>query len=240
MKKPASSRGEEETMSIFDSIFATTGSVGPQEFLISMVSALVAGMILSGLYIIRNRHTDSYAITVACIPPIVAVVIMAVSGNIGAGIAVAGAFSLVRFRSAPGSAKEMAVIFLSMASGLLCGMGYIAYALIFAVFVGLVFFILTTFNYGGGGKNRADRIVKVTVPEDMDYGSEIEPVLDDYTSSYELVSVKSVNMGSMLKLKYKATMNDLSKQKEFIDKVRVRNRNLEVAVLREETDTKGL
>jgi uncharacterized membrane protein YhiD involved in acid resistance len=227
-------------MSIFDSIFATTDSVGPQEFLICMVSALAAGMILSGLYIIRNRHTDSYAVTVACIPPIVAAVIMAVSGSIGAGIAVAGAFSLVRFRSAPGSAKEMAVIFLSMASGLLCGMGYIAYAVIFAVFVGMVFFVLTTLNYGGGGKNKADRIVKITVPEDLDYSTEIESVMGDYTSSYELISVKSVNMGSMLKLKYRATMNDLSKQKEFIDKVRVRNRNLEVAVLREETDTRGL
>ena len=237
---PVTDRGEEKKMSIFESIFDATGSVGPQEFLISMVSALAAGLILSGLYIVRNRHTDSYAVTVACLPPIVAAVIMAVSGNIGAGIAVAGAFSLVRFRSAPGSAKEIAVLFLAMASGLLCGMGYIAYALLFAASIGAVFYILTTLNYGGGGRNAADRVVKVSIHEDLDYNSEIESVLGDYTSSYELMKIKSANMGSMFKLTYKVTMNDVSKQKEMIDRLRVRNGNLEVAVLREDIDDKGL
>ena len=146
-------------MSIFDSIIETAGSVGPQEFVICVASALAAGLILSGLYIFRNRHSGSFAVTVVCLPAIVSAIIMAVSGNIGAGIAVAGAFSLVRFRSAPGSAKEIAVLFLAMASGLLCGMGYIAYALLFAVSVGVVFFALTAFNFGGTGRNAADRIV---------------------------------------------------------------------------------
>jgi hypothetical protein len=227
-------------MSIFDSIFAAAGSFGPKEFLISTVAALAAGLILSGLYIFRNRHTDSYAVAVVCLPAIVSAVIMAVSGNIGAGIAVAGAFSLVRFRSAPGSAKEMAVLFLAMASGLLCGMGYVAYALLLATSVGVVIFVLTTFDYGGGRRNEADRIVRITIPEDLDYNSEIESVLGEYASSYELASVRSVNMGSMFKLTYKATLNDVSKQKELIDKVRVRNGNLEVAVLREETEERGL
>lgn len=197
-------------------------------------------MLLSGLYIVRNRHTDSYAVTVACLPAIVAVVIMAVAGNIGAGIAVAGAFSLVRFRSAPGSAKEIAVLFLAMASGLLCGMGYITYALLFAGAVGTVFFVLTTLNYGGDRRNAADRIIRITIPEDLDYNSEIESVLDEYAASYELTSVRSVNMGSMFRLTYRATIRDLSRQKELIDRIRVRNGNLEVAVLREETDSNGL
>ena len=227
-------------MSIFDSIFEAADSVGPEGFLLSVVTALTTGMILSGLYIFRNRHTDSYAVAVAVLPPIVAAVIMAVSGDIGAGIAVAGAFSLVRFRSAPGSAKEMAVLFLAMASGLLCGMGLVAYALLFAVFVGLILFGLTSANYGGSKKNEADRIVRITIPEDLDYNSEIESVLDEYTSKYELTAVRSANMGSMFKLTYKATLNDVSKQKEMIDKVRVRNGNLEVAILREETEAHGL
>lgn len=134
-------------MSIFDSIIETAGTLGPQEFLISIGSALVAGLLLSGLYIFRNRHSGSFAVTVVCLPAIVSAIIMAVSGNIGAGIAVAGAFSLVRFRSAPGSAKEIAVLFVAMAAGLLCGMGYIAYALLFTVIVGVVFFALTTFDF---------------------------------------------------------------------------------------------
>lgn len=233
-------RGEEDTMSIFDSIFEAADSVGPEGFLLSVVTALASGMILSGLYIFRNRHTDSYAVAVAVLPPIVAAVIMAVSGDIGAGIAVAGAFSLVRFRSAPGSAKEMAVLFLAMASGLLCGMGLVTYALLFSVLVGLIIFALTSVNYGGTKKNEADRIVRITIPEDLDYNSEIESVLDEYTSRYELTSVRSVNMGSMFKLTYKATLSDVSRQKEMIDKVRVRNGNLEVAVLREEAEAHGL
>lgn len=227
-------------MSIFDSIIETAGTLGPQEFLISMGSALVAGLLLSGLYIFRNRHSGSFAVTVVCLPAIVSAIIMAVSGNIGAGIAVAGAFSLVRFRSAPGSAKEIAVLFVAMAAGLLCGMGYVAYALLFTAIVGVVFFALTTFDFGGAKRNNAERVLKIMVPEDMDYSTEIEPVIRDYTSAYELTSVRSVNMGSMFKLKYKVTMNDLSQQKEFIDKVRVRNGNLEVAVLLEETEHQGL
>ena len=227
-------------MSIFDSIIEAAGSVGPQEFLLCIASALVSGLILSGLYMYRNRHSGSYAVTVVCLPAIVSAIIMAVSGNIGAGIAVAGAFSLVRFRSAPGSAKEIAVLFLAMASGLLCGMGYIAYALLFAVSVGLIFFTLTAIDFGGRKQKNEERIVKIVIPEDVDYGTEIEPVLDDYTISHELVSVRSANMGSMYKLKYKVTMKDLAQQKELIDKVRVRNGNLEVAVIREETEHQGL
>ena len=227
-------------MSIFDNIIETAGSVGPQEFLLCIASALVSGLILSGLYMYRNRHSGSYAVTVVCLPAIVSAIIMAVSGNIGAGIAVAGAFSLVRFRSAPGSAKEIAVLFLAMASGLLCGMGYIAYALLFAVSVGLLFFALTAVNFGGRGQKNEERIVKIVVPEDVDYGAEIEPVIDDYTISHELISVRSANMGSMYKLKYRVTMKDLAKQKELIDKVRVRNGNLEVAVMREDTEHQGL
>ena len=227
-------------MSIFDNIIEAAGSVGPQEFLLCIASALVSGLILSGLYMYRNRHSGSYAVTVVCLPAIVSAIIMAVSGNIGAGIAVAGAFSLVRFRSAPGSAKEIAVLFLAMASGLLCGMGYIAYALLFAVSVGLIFFTLTAIDFGGKREKNEERIVKIVIPEDVDYGTEIEPVLDDYTVSHELISVRSANMGSMYKLKYRVTMKDLAKQKELIDKVRVRNGNLEVAVMREDTEHQGL
>ncbi len=226
--------------SIFDSIFSSVDQMGPQEFLICIAAALLAGFMISGLYIFRNRHSNSFAMTIALLPAIVCVVIMVVSGDIGAGIAVAGAFSLVRFRSAPGSAKEIVVIFLTMATGLLIGMGFIAYALLFAVIIGLVFFALSTFNYGAPKVNAGDRKVNITIPEDLDYGSEIESVLKEYTCAYELIKVRSVNMGSMFKLTYRLTMNDVNQTKEFIDKIRVRNGNLEVAVLREETEKLGL
>ena len=225
--------------SIFESIFASADTMGPQEFMICIAAALVMGFVISGIYMFRNRHSESFALTIALLPAIVCVVIMAVSGDIGAGIAVAGAFSLVRFRSAPGSAKEIAVIFLSMAVGLLAGMGFIAYSVLFGVVLCLVILACTSVGFGGS-KGDDGRIVKVTVPEDLDYNSEIDSLIESYTRSSELVEVKSANMGSMFRLTYKVVMKDPSQQRELIDKIRVRNVNLEVAVLREDTVRSGL
>ncbi len=224
---------------IFDSILGSAASAGPLEFLACTGAALAAGFLLSGIYMYRSRHTESFALTVAVLPAIVSAVIMAVSGDIGAGIAVAGAFSLVRFRSAPGSAKEIAVIFLSMAAGLLAGMGFAAYALLLAGVIGAVMLVCTRFGYGGSAGSPADRVLRVTVPEGMDYEAEMEPVLDKYTARHELFSVKSVNMGSMFKLTYNVTMRDPSQQRSLMDAVRVRNGNLEVALMREDTENRG-
>ncbi len=226
--------------SIFDSIFSSVDTMGPQEFIICIVAALLTGLMISAIYIFHNRHSASFALTIAVLPSIVCVVIMVVSGDIGAGIAVAGAFSLVRFRSAAGTAKEIVVIFLSMATGLLIGMGFIAYAVVFALIIGLVIFALSLFNFGGSKTGPAERILRITIPEDLDYNSQIDTIIADYTTAYELTRVKSANMGSMFKLTYRVTMKDLNQQKEFIDKIRVRNGNLEVAILREETSNYGL
>ena len=225
--------------SIFDSLFDSVDSMGPVEFLICTGFALLAGFMISAVYRHRNKHTDSFALTIALLPSIVSVVIMVVSGDIGAGIAVAGAFSLVRFRSAPGTAKEIVVIFLAMATGLLIGMGFIAYAMIFAAIICAVILASSFLNFGKGSK-QSEKVIKVTVPEDLDYNSEIDSVIQEYTDSMELVMVKSVNMGSMFKLTYNVKLKDESKQKELIDKIRVRNGNLEVAVLRQEADGYGL
>jgi len=225
---------------IFDSIISTADAISPVEFLICIGFAIVVGFVISLMYIYRNSHSDSFALTVALLPAIVSVVIMVVSGDIGAGIAIAGAFSLVRFRSAPASAKEIAIIFLAMATGLLIGMGFLAYAAMFAAIVSLVIIAATYMNFGKSRTKSADREVRITIPEDLDYNSEIETLLSEYTSSCELVSVKSTNMGSMFKLSYKVTMNDERQQKELIDKIRARNGNLEVAILHQETERGGL
>jgi len=226
--------------SIFDSIFSSVDTMGPQEFIICVVAALLTGLLISGIYIFHNRHSASFALTLAVLPAIVCVVIMVVSGDIGAGIAVAGAFSLVRFRSAAGTAKEIVVIFLAMATGLLIGMGFIAYAVLFAVIIGMVIFALGVLNFGGSAVGPADKTLRVTVPEDLDYGSQIDSLIAEYASAYELVRVKTTNMGSMFRLTYKVTLKDPSQQKELIDKIRVRNGNLEVAIFREETNNYGL
>ena len=221
--------------SIFDSIFASVDSMTPQQFIICIAAALVMGFAVAGIYMFRNRTSNSFALTIALLPSIVCVVIMAVSGDIGAGIAVAGAFSLVRFRSAPGSAKEIVVIFLTMAVGLLIGMGFIAYAVVFGLIIGLVILACSAVNFGTAKLQPANKIIKVTVPEDLDYGSEIDTLVQEYSVTSELIAVKSVNMGSMFRLTYQVVLKDPSRQKELIDKIRVRNGNLEVAILREET-----
>ncbi len=218
--------------SIFDSLFDSVDSMGPQEFIICVAAALAIGFVISAIYMFRNNYSKSFALTIAILPAIVAVVIMVVSGDIGAGIAVAGAFSLVRFRSAPGSAKEIVIIFLAMATGLLIGMGFLAYAAIFAVIIGLVILVCNTVKFTEKKTEQAEKVLRITIPEDLDYSSDIDSVIDEYTSSMELVSVKTVNMGSMFKLTYNITLKDPSKQKELMDKIRVRNGNLEVALMR--------
>lgn len=225
--------------SIFDSLFDSVNTMGPVEFVICIACALLLGFMISGIYIYKNRHSESFALTIALLPAIVCVVIMAVSGDIGAGIAVAGAFSLVRFRSAPGSAKEIVVIFLTMAVGLLVGMGFVAYAAIFAVIISLIIFAYSSYTYVKKTSS-IDKVLKVTIPEDLEYNAALGEVLSEYTSNCELTSIRSVNMGSMFRLTYTVTLKDADKQKEFIDKLRVRNGNLEVALLREDSREYGL
>jgi uncharacterized membrane protein YhiD involved in acid resistance len=226
--------------SIFDSIIGTTDTTSPEQFVLCIGAALAIGFCISAVYMFRNDYSNSFALTVAILPSTVAVVIMAVSGDIGAGIAVAGAFSLVRFRSAPGSAKEIVVIFLSMASGLLAGMGLVAYAAVFAAIICLVMLVCDSLGFGKKKSQETAKTIRVTVPEDLDYNSEIDTVIEEYTSSMELVNVRTVNMGSMFKLTYNVKLKDESKQKELIDKIRVRNGNLEVSVMHQETDRMGL
>ena len=225
---------------IFASIFETLGSMGPVEFLISVGSALLIGFGISAVYAYKNEHSTGFAMTIGLIPAIVSVVIMVVSGDIGAGIAVAGAFSLVRFRSAPGSAKEIAVIFLSMATGLLIGMGFVTYAALFALIIcaAILLYSRRADMISAGKEN--NKVIKITIPEDLDFNSQIDSVLDDYTVKKEMVGIKSVNMGSMFRLDYKVTLKPGIDQKDLIDQIRIRNGNLEVAILREEQNSYGL
>lgn len=160
---------------------------------------------------------------------------MLVNGNVGTGVAVAGAFSLVRFRSVPGSAKEICVLFMSMGCGLITGMGYLGYAVLFAVIMCLIFVLYNRVNFGTTKSNSKFKILNITIPEDLNYSEVFDSILSEYTQSYELTKVKTTNMGSMFKLTYNIISKDASKEKEMIDKLRCRNGNLEIALLVQET-----
>lgn len=218
------------TTSIFNSIFdATTSVISVPNFLLCMGASLVAGIILALGYIFRSRYTKSFVITLALLPVVVCVVIMMVNGNIGAGVAVAGAFSLVRFRSAPGTAKDITMLFLAMGAGLLSGMGYLAYALLFSAIMCILTIICNLIGLGAesGGKFKS---LRITVPEDLDYSGIFDDLFRDYTTYHELVKVKTSDMGSMFRLTYNIRLKDVSKEKEFIDELRCRNGNLEIAL----------
>lgn len=158
---------------------------------------------------------------------------------LGQGVAVAGAFSLVRFRSVPGSAKEIGTIFLAMGAGLICGMGYLLYAIIFAGILGLVMLLLNLINLGKN-KNCKDKTLRITIPEDLNYEDAFTDIFQQYTGSFDLISVKTTNMGSLFKLNYHISLKDLSKEKEFIDALRCRNGNLEIAIARQEVNVNEL
>ena len=219
---------------IFDAEYATVISI--TDFLLCLGVALLLGIALAFSYIYKARYTKSFAMTLALLPAIVCVVIMMVNGNIGAGVAVAGAFSLVRFRSAPGTAREIAAIFLAMGAGLVCGMGYLAFAALFTVIMCVIFALYNHLDFGMSRRMAVNRSVRITIPEDLNYTTAFDDVFEEFTSRHELVKVKSTNMGSMFRLTYSVTLRDAKKEKDFIDSLRTRNGNLEIMVSREDTE----
>lgn len=193
--------------------------------LLGVGTALVAGY--------RSRSTQSLAVTLAILPAVVQAVIMLVNGSIGAGIAVAGAFSLVRFRSAPGTAREIAAIFLAMAIGLATGMGYVGLAaLLFLILAGAML-ALTALRFGQ--KEDAGRILTITIPEDLDYDGLFDDLFERYTTAHTLEKVKTTNMGTLYELRYRITLRQEPVPKVFLDELRCRNGNLNITCCREET-----
>ena len=215
-------------MNIFASLFEDTTSVSVTNFFIVMAVALGAGIIYSFLCYFKGKSSKSFLITTALVPAAVAMVIMLVNGNIGVGVAVAGAFGLVRFRSAQGSAKEILIIFIAMAAGLAFGTGFLAYGAIFLVLAGIILLVLNLTKIWEKKSDKATKLMKVTIPEDLDYVSVFDDLFEQYTKDAELVKTKSVNMGSMFRLTYKLTLKDPSQEKKFIDDIRCRNGNLEI------------
>ncbi len=221
---------------IFNSVFdtATQVKINLTDFLICIGTALLIGVFLAAVYTVKTNYTKSFVITLATLPAVVCVVIMAVNGNVGAGVAVAGAFSLVRFRSAPGSARDIGTIFLAMGAGLMCGMGFIAYALLFAVIMGIALMVFTLIGSKASSEARTRRTLRITIPEDLDYTEIFDDLFEKYTKENELVSVKTVNMGSLFRIVYNITLKDTSQEKKFIDELRCRNGNLEISIARQE------
>ncbi len=214
---------------IFGSII-TNGTITGASFLIATVCSLAIGLFIAFMYTIKSSYSRSYIITLALLPAIVQMVIMLVNGNIGAGVAVAGAFSLVRFRSAPGTGKEITSIFLAMAVGLATGMGYIGIAAIFAIIITVANLILMGSGFGSGAAE--EKTLKITVPEGLDFEGIFDDIFARYTTKAELCEVKTSGMGSLYKLNYSIVMRNRASTKGMIDEMRQRNGNLEISCSR--------
>ncbi len=212
---------------IFTSVL-TDGTFTGTTFAMSTVTAIICGLIIAGAYMFTNRYSKSFVTTLVLLPAVVELVIILVNGNIGAGVAVAGAFSLVRFRSAPGRGQEITGIFLAMAVGLAAGMGYVGVALLFAVAVSAINMILKALRFGGA--DTGVRLLRITVPEDLDFEGCFEDIFRKYLKEYTYDEVRTTNMGSLYRLTLSLTMKDGVSSKDFLDELRTRNGNLDISL----------
>ena len=214
---------------MFNSVIPTAMTLSA--FLLCIFAALVLGVLTALVFSFRNRHSGSLILALAVLPPIVALVIMMVNGNIGAGLAVAGTFSLVRFRSAPGTAREICGLFMSTAIGITCGMGYIGIAAVFFLVMAVFLVLLSLFRFGETAAS--SRQLKITIPENLDYDGLFDDIFEKYTSRHELVRVKTTNMGTLYELTYTINLKTPEVSKQFIDDIRCRNGNLNIICGRE-------
>lgn len=222
---------------IFQGLFDTdmTPIISVGDFLLCIGTSLLLGLLLALAFMYHSRYTKSFVLTLALLPTVVCVVIMMVNGNVGTGVAVAGAFSLVRFRSVPGTAKEITMLFLAMGSGLIAGMGYLGFAVLFTIIMCAISILYNHLDFGTRKNTAIYKTLNITIPEDLDYSNVFEDIFVAYTTSYELIRVKTTNMGSMFRLTYNLTLKDAAKEKEMIDQLRCRNGNLEITVSKQET-----
>ncbi|MBR3561405.1 MAG: DUF4956 domain-containing protein [Oscillospiraceae bacterium] len=195
-------------------------------FLACTAVSLLLGLGAAALSMYKSKYSQSFALTLAMLPAVVQLIIMLVNGNIGVGVAVAGTFGLVRFRSANGTAKEIGSIFLAMAIGLATGMGYLALAAVFFAIMAAFTLILTTLNFGGRGAD--ERELKITIPENLDYDGLFDDLFAKYARSADLERVKTTNMGTLYELSYSIVLKDAHSTKAFLDELRTRNGNLNI------------
>lgn len=201
-------------------------------FFICMILAVGFGMLQAFVYTIKNRYTKSFVATLVLLPVAVCMIVLLVNNNLGVAVAVAGAFTLVRFRSVPGSGKEITAIFISMVTGVTLASWQtynIEYAAFFTIIGSGLLLLLNTTNLFAKS-NKKELILKITIPEMLNYTSVFDDLFKKYTTSCEKLAVKSVNMGSMFKVTYRIVLKDMSLEKEFIDELRLRNGNLEISL----------
>lgn len=213
---------------MFESILSQSvaGSFTPASVLLCTLVSLILGLLTALVYMFRNHYTKSFVVALALLPAMVQIVITMVNGNLGTGVAVVGAFSLVRFRPVPGTAREIVCIFFAMALGLATGMGYIGFAVLFFLMLAGAMLLLCLTGFGGGAGKK--KLLRVTIPESLDYTGLLDDLFDRYTTSAQLEQVRTTNMGSLYELSYAIALKNPAEEKAFLDEIRCRNGNLNI------------
>lgn len=214
---------------LFYDVFTDT-AVDPAMMMLAIGVSLLLGLVVAKVYQFKTVYSKSFVMSLALLPTLIAIVIFLVNGSLGAGVAVMGAFSLIRFRSAPGGAKELVSIFLVMTIGIAIGMGYLVFATVFTLIMSLVMLLLEVVNFGQ--MKHSMRQLTVVIPESLDYESIFDDIFNKAANHVELANVKTSDMGSLFKIKYIIQLNGRMTEKELIDALRTRNGNLEIAISR--------
>ncbi|MEL7605391.1 MAG: DUF4956 domain-containing protein [Sedimentibacter saalensis] len=224
---------------MFTSILTTTTeALSVTNAIVCMVSSLALGIAIALTYMYSKKYTKNFVVTLVLMPLLVQLVIMMVNGNLGTGVAVMGAFSLVRFRSVPGSSKEISFIFFAMAVGIATGMGFITFAAAATAAICLVFMAL--YKSGFGDNAASERSLKITIPENLDYTNVFDDLFEKYLKSSDLLKVKTTNLGSMFELHYDVVLKNLEEEKALLDDIRCRNGNLTIICSRKNAQNEEL
>ena len=224
---------------MFDSVIKEPSTLTFQTFFMIVAAAIIIGFLISLIYVFthkREGYAQSYVWTMIMLPPIIAVVICLIGNNVASSLSLAGAFTLVRFRSAPGDPKEIAYIFFSTATGLACGLGYIGYAFAFFIVMGIIMFALHSTKFAS--PETSSMTLKITIPENLNYIGLFDNVLNKYTSAWRLRRAKTTEFGSLFELVYSIEIKNTANQKAFIDELRALNGNLSIVLVLYKYDDK--
>lgn len=211
---------------MFTSILNETATLSITDALICMISSVILGLVVALTHTLTKKYTKNFITVLVLLPLLVQVVIMMVNGNLGTSVAILGAFSLIRFRSMPGTSRELLSIFEAMAIGLSIGMGHIIFAVVFTILISLTLLVLSKIKFGEKPKTQN---IKILIPEDLDYTNVFEDILNKYTKKHEILKVKTTNLGSMYEITYNIELKEIN-EKEFIDELRTRNGNLNITL----------
>lgn len=219
---------------MFETIFNSTSAdtaISLTNAMLTMAISFISGGLISFTYMKtcnKKGYSQNFALTLIIIPIVVAIIVFLIGSNIARAFSLAGAFSIIKFRSEPGDSKDISYILFTMAAGLACGVGAFGYAVLFTIFLCLLMRTLNLLNFGS--KKTSQKLLKVTIPEDLNYEDAFDDIFEKFTTSYDLIKVKTTDLGSLYQLVYGVSMNNKISQKEFLDELRCRNGNLNITL----------